>query len=44
MRKGTSLLNLSLSFALLILINFNTLDAGVSLIQLSTLKRRSEYE
>ena len=33
MRKGTSLLNLGLSFALLILISFNTLDSGVSLIQ-----------
>ena len=30
MRKGTSLLNLSLSFALLILISFNTLDAGIT--------------
>jgi len=44
MRKGTSLLNLSLSFAPLISISFNTLDTGVSLIQLSTLKRRNEYE
>jgi hypothetical protein len=30
MRKGTSLLNLTLVSILLILISFNTLDAGVS--------------
>jgi len=33
MRKGRSILNLNLASILLILISFNMLDVGVSLIQ-----------